>query len=428
MTSFLNHIEFEKRFHVPTDPNAISDAGIEEVKRYIKQVNLRNPEWLDILPPGYDPYDYQKDRLPVLPDTWEWVMTSQGKTLIDGKKYAGRFTKRLGAYIFKTSGLSVPEDWLTRLGNIVSSHSEKNAGYFIDFTKNLHSWVAGQFGDGGSCFWAGREAARDIMEKHNVIAIRFYESDEKGSRGKARAWIVPDVPEEGLAIVWNGYGFQGDPTRVVARVLAEHTKLNHYRLISAKNSGSETGTVYINGGRAFIVGEAEKAKKYDKYDFEWKEHVFCNCSHCGDPIYQGDDYHEHNGNYYCDDCYDDQFTVCELCDNSVYLDDTYTIEQRSNGHWNEITVCESCFNNRATTCDHCNRDTHINDIHSVDGTSEYYCETCYEDNVADCEVCGTTFPTDQLCYNDDTDQTMCEVCLADYEETHPAEPEELEEA
>jgi hypothetical protein len=423
-------IVYNQRFQVSTDPNAISDSGVSEVENYIKGVSLRNPDWRMLLPPDYDPYDYKKDRLPQLPDDWEWTAKSDGKKVLsDGNKYSGRFTRRYSQFVYKTTKISVPVDWLEKMGNIVASHSEKNAGYSIDFTKDLHSWRAGEFGDGGSCFWQSRASARDVMKKHDCFAIRFYMGNDPVNkvsyeRGTARAWVVPNVPEQGMLTVFNGYGFAGDPTRVIVRVLVQHLEntLNmknaiHYREVRLLNNNSADGNLYINGSRAFIVGEAEVCKKYTEIDLKWKDNVLCQCYECNDSIYEGDDYHEHNGRYYCDDCFHDNFSSCQHCDTYVPQEDINELTVQTADGTDTQYLCDRCYDNVSVTCGHCGDVVHEDDAIYLDGETEYVCEQCYEEETSSCTNCNNLFYTHNLTEHgeDEHGDTIihCAVCAAD---------------
>jgi hypothetical protein len=299
------------------------------------------------------------------------------------------------------------------MGNIVSSHSEKNAGYKFDFTDDLRSWKSGEFGDDGSCFWQSRDSARTIMTKHGVCAVRFYQPDT--GKGVARAWITPDVPEEGMAIVWNGYGFSGDPTRIISRILAEYfSQLGHYREISLFNNKSGAGTVYINGERGYVIAQEEKSKKFSTFDFGWNEQIRGTCCHCNNPIYDNDPYRVESGSYWCQDCFDDNFSICDICDDYFQDENEHIIEQRmSNGQWNDLHVCEHCLETRSLSCGNCGRHTFENSITFVDGISLHYCSECAEDFIGECDICHISTANENLTEHESTEQVLCEVCFAD---------------
>lgn len=93
--------------------------------------------------------------------------------------------------------------------------------------------------------------------------------------------------------------------------------------------------------------------------FESESALICNdcdssvfCHDCGSHVDINDAY-EVNGEYYCDDCYTDLFTVCEICEDSYLNEDIRFIfpYYAANGDvtaahifGDNLRVCEDCFN------------------------------------------------------------------------------------
>lgn len=52
--------------------------------------------------------------------------------------------------------------------------------------------------------------------------------------------------------------------------------------------------------------------------------IFATCECCGDPIYEGDEYVDIGGDYYCTECaedtYADEDAVCECCGEPIEYD------------------------------------------------------------------------------------------------------------
>ena len=80
------------------------------------------------------------------------------------------------------------------------------------------------------------------------------------------------------------------------------------------------------------------------------------CCICGEVLYDDRLYCDDDGNYYCEDCWNDKFTYCEDCGQDVLSEDAYTIELRRYvpgrdyvEYISSITLCRWCFNNKFTT-------------------------------------------------------------------------------
>lgn len=123
----------------------------------------------------------------------------------------------------------------------------------------------------------------------------------------------------------------------------------------------------------------------------------CCCDACGDHIPDGDqiwigdyvycddcveycqyceEYHRGDSTYIrgygdvCDDCLSEHFVLCEDCDEYVFVDDAYWIEDCDK--W----VCRDCIDNY-TQCDDCCDYYSNEDIHKVG--DKCLCSNCYED-------------------------------------------------
>lgn len=83
------------------------------------------------------------------------------------------------------------------------------------------------------------------------------------------------------------------------------------------------------------------------------------CAECGEIIRDGDDYYEHNGNYYCDYCYDHMVTECSNCGEEffdvdgenlrrIYVGEIREEEGEKTFHYelyDSIQLCKKCFEN-----------------------------------------------------------------------------------
>ena len=124
------------------------------------------------------------------------------------------------------------------------------------------------------------------------------------------------------------------------------------------------------------------------------------CAKCGE-IIEGESV-EIDGEYVCQNCFDEYYFVCEDCGK---------IEDRDNGYWikdSEILVCEDCARNNYYRCEDCG------DYFSQTTYIEHYgevCEHCYEyNNYGYCESCDRCYCGDELNYSERHDCYYCDDC------------------
>lgn len=133
-----------------------------------------------------------------------------------------------------------------------------------------------------------------------------------------------------------------------------------------------------------------------------EEKIIRTCAECGCVIEDGDDFYEVDGNIYCEDCYNDNFIVCQDCGAIVRRDDSYYIE----GY--DHDVCEDCYENNYFVCANCGSlEYNRNYYSSADGD---ICEYCADYEYTTCDVCGTRVHNDYIRYCEDDDCYYCEEC------------------
>ncbi|MEO0564448.1 MAG: hypothetical protein AAF125_20255 [Chloroflexota bacterium] len=244
------------RYRMAAPTGTISPSGVREIYSLIYQQNLLEGDWKK-KNPDYDGNQY----LPSLPDEWDWVWV-----VSDAADYRGKFPKRVSQYYRKVFNLKTPDRFTEAVGNVARAHSEDATEYIFDFT-DAFDWEEGSFGDDGSCFWGGNSHARVMLREGGARAVRFY--DDKG-RGIARAWVYP-IEAEGLYIVFNGYGFPGNPTLTIARALARFME-RRYKQVVLTNNGEDEGTLWINGGSGYVLGKASRIEDLFHYDLNLPDH------------------------------------------------------------------------------------------------------------------------------------------------------------
>jgi hypothetical protein len=361
-------------FTITIPDNGISRVGIDLIQdRLYEWVSARIPDsWY-----GKDGQNH----------AWEWTWKVGGRG-----EYVGALPKRVAKFVYQELGQKLTRDQMSEVGNLATQHSMRDETYYCDIVDDF-DWVDGDFGDSGSCYWSCHSYAREeMLPGHNAFAIRFWRS-ESGEEGFARAWIIP---YQDCCIVFNGYGMETLP---IARVLSAHLGHAYYRRIGFTNNGTDSGSLYINGGSAWLVGPQSSVVKIDAIDLEWEEEETCSCYYCGCSI--GDDhYHDPDGDDCCSGCYHDRVSYCESCDRDVWGSSTTEDPDGS-------TICDSCFSDHCTRCDECENPVWDRNVkNGLDGGC--YCERCYDDNHDECCECDDTFLASDM--ENTPDGMACSAC------------------
>jgi len=315
--------------------------------------------------------------------SWEWTWKVGGRG-----EYVGALPKRVGKYAYQELGVKLTAKQLSEIGNLAAQHSVRNETYFCAIVDDF-DWSDGDFGDGGSCYWGGNAGALDMLKDNGGRAILFWR-DEAHTTGFARAWVVPF---EDCYVVFNGYGLETLP---IARVLSAHLGHAYYRRINFANNGASAGTLWINGGTAWLVGPQSSVVEIDSIDLDWEEpEVSLSCERCGDSI--NEDYHSHapDGNDYCEHCYCEHVSYCEHCSEDVWAEEA---QSDPNGD----TICDDCYRAKCSSCEGCDDSFWNRDM--KDG----YCPDCHLEKYSDCEECGKECHVEDLERVDDCD--VCSEC------------------
>lgn len=258
-------ITFESKLTVQMPANEITATGVAMIMKLLREENLP------------------------LPYPWLWVW------IVERGEYSGTFPKRYGRWLHKTHQIKASVKVLEQLGNLARQHMAEAATHVIDFTYQI-DWDAGDFGDGGSCYWGGREGAREMIYQNNGFAIRFY-----GDRyGKGRAWVAEIAAD--VYVVWNGYGLGGNSTLTAAMVLAYHLQVQ-YTQITLTNNGTSYDVLYINGGIGYAVGRWADIQDIDSHDLQWDVIHTYHCAECGEPLDEDDVYYGDDDQPYCSWCH-----------------------------------------------------------------------------------------------------------------------------
>lgn len=351
-----------ERFTITLPQGAISDEGMRLINQYVISQNIQSELWKASNP------DDKRQFLPVLPENWawNWLVTGRGE-------YVGTFPKRVSKFYWQAHQLKCPTAFIQEIGNLARQHSSDNVSYDFEFVDKL-DWKSGDYGDEDSCFWGSRETARQILVENNALAMRFY----KEGKGHARAWIAQ--LGDNRFILFNGYGFSGNPTLVCARVMATWLGLN-YKKISLTNFGKTDSTLWINSSIGYLISTPEQAENFGAYDLRYgnASDDDYTCHSCDESVHEDDVYFGSDDMPYCQDCFYESFDYCEHCGSVHDRDYMYYIESVGD-------VCEGCLDERYTRCDHCEEHHSNNDITIIEDNC--YCDNCWEEVGTTCDTCG----------------------------------------
>lgn len=340
-------------------------------------------------------------------DFWEWNPSP------DNPYGTGSWVKRLKKWCSSQYGKKISDEVAGLIGDMVGSVMNCHQEYWWDVTDTI-DWDAGDFGDDGSCFWGCNRRAKDIIMSNGGLAIRCY--DGQYGAGIARAWVAP--LEDGLYVLFNGYG---KSTRELAHLVASVMDIeSSVRRVGLCNHGSAGNTLYINSGVGYLVGPSVAVvASPERIDLMWgvgENYHNDYCINCGDDV-QGGYYHVVGDEVWCDDCFYDHYYTCDRCDEPVYVDDAYHIDDGVyceycaeyscqcdicyERHWNDNMIehndrfyCEYCRDRYLTECFNCEEYVLRSDV--LEHGGDEYCQECYNNKFIECAECGNVVERSSL--------------------------------
>ncbi len=288
-----------------TAPDVIADEGVRLINNLL--TSYKEQPWMG-----------ERKYMPPLPPDFEflWVTTD------------GKFTKRVSKYYFETFGIKLPDDVISAIGNLAREHSSVAVTYRFQIVDKIE-WQDGDFGDDGSCYWSVRAAAKDMITDNGGYAICFFKED---GGGIGRAWLYNTGD---FWVIWNGYGFNGNPTLIISRMFAQWQGLRYTRIYLTNNSSTDN-TLFINGGVGYVI--APNPVGITSYDFGWPEYF--NCLMCekridGEQVHYCPDYEA-----YCATCFQAEFYICGACGRAADRSDM------PDATANDQPLCYSCNQNQ----------------------------------------------------------------------------------
>ena len=132
------------------------------------------------------------------------------------------------------------------------------------------------------------------------------------------------------------------------------------------------------------------------------------CADCGETIENENYYTLQNGDIICEKCYDENYFVCENCENLTHYD-------FSNQTHDYKYICNDCLNSDYEICVHCGQ-IFENDEGSHNSDDDFVCNNCIENYYYTCESCGELVHQDNANYIDEEDSYICDECFLRYNE------------
>lgn len=133
--------------------------------------------------------------------------------------------------------------------------------------------------------------------------------------------------------------------------------------------------------------------------------IYAKCDICGE--YEHYNYiTEYCGEFYCENCRDDNLKQCNHCGEWVSND----LVTRINGRYDDEYWCEECRDSDAFYCDECREYYDGEYYESTWVHDECYCEHCREDVLRWCDHCNQYCYEDEGGYDEEMDMWLCDRC------------------
>lgn len=356
------------------------------------------------------------------------AMRSVGGELVNK---AGKITKRLRNYVYKTFDLTFPDVFWEFLGGIIRGFAcEPAKTVYWRITDNL-LWVDGSFADSGSCVMSRGGSYRDglrMLIDSGSYAIQFFSTDtprfsRDGDRkyytnGIGRAWLT--VRNEGDFFIFNGYGTDvlnsygssSKCTDKIASILGEYVgvqprKVDLEILPDVMYLNDDSHCQYFGPDDSGLIRHVYTLD-YDTY-IDDEEDYRVECYQCGRRVHEEDSYN-YEGDYYCEHCFNDQFSYCHICHEYRPAEDFVDTRDgmRCSTCGEDYTECHVCGAM-------CQNDTIIQSVAEMDGPEVSVCDRCIErEGYVPCDDCGVSFAPGILEFVDEL--PYCSDCIGAHRE------------
>lgn len=166
-------------------------------------------------------------------------------------------------------------------------------------------------------------------------------------------------------------------------------------------------------GKHYITTELTFLGYCEEYVCDECKEDYEECEHCGD-LYRAEEMERDGSTYYCNDCYEDNYSYCDCCHHIVDRDDTHYHEPQ------DMVYCDDCWEDNTFICDDCGErhlTTERNYALDAHDDNIEVCDKCY-DNYYTCADCGETYHFDNLNYCDEDGNYYCNECESKRDEIH----------
>lgn len=300
----------------------------------------------------------------------------------------GKVGKRILAHCHDR-GYNKPNDAvISKISQSIRESENRNSEFRVDIT-SYFDWEDGEFGKGGSCWWGSGDYghSRDTLSDAGGFGLRFYDARNHGT---GRTWILPHR-EHNRIYLFNAYGDDVNLKTSSLILKALFPELLHDFIATHSHHFENYESIpYINDDKGTILHlRDDELEDYIElgldvnYDGEYFNENASHCAHCGDAIGEDETYY-HDGDDYCESCFNDLFFTCCKCDRTRDIDELITDDDGD-------PYCERCAERSLYHCTECGEWT-------GNGTSigdNEYCESCAED-LGECAECGEVLSNDEL--------------------------------
>jgi len=282
-----------------------------------------------------------------------------------------------------------------------------------------------------------------IAYSRDTFTLLAYTSDKLGTKRYGRSWLYV-FPDQKIIVQPISYGSFSSPERKAVREYIEEkltgssagwkSRSHNWATSEFSNASSRVTDVGITSVY-FDVNDSTIAY-YDKFDglpflkFEDARCLECGtvtennrggicydcagvdrstCACCGER-FNSDDMTWIDGEGYCGDCRDNNFSVCDHC-NEYVLSSNISYEGSLG-----MDICIDCLTNDFIQCDDCGSHVIKSDYY-VTHDSRCICRDCLDDHYFTCYECGDIHHIDDMKSVDtqgDGTIDLCSDCLDDY--------------
>lgn len=233
----------DTRVTVTLPAGVISTEGIGAIAAYLRNWSRNNLDGVEM-----EKLYQLSFRLTELGDKWQTK--------------DGNYTKRLSRFAYKTFGLKVVPEVVSRIGCIARDHSTA-VDFQIETTRNLNQSAA-EFGHEESCWWQSYYSSRCTLKSNGGFGLRTFTENGWVS---GRSWVMPlrqtdngtliptfETLEPDAFVVFNGYGSLSGyvPARIVS----------HMAGMTYRKVAFSCDPMYVNSDSGYLVAPEEIASKY----------------------------------------------------------------------------------------------------------------------------------------------------------------------